>query len=74
VAKLSPVSWANLANRLRALGFEGPYQEGKHPYMVKGNLVLTIPNPHRRKVGVALLFRILKRAGITRKQWLEDGE
>ena len=74
MAKLSPVSWANLANRRRALGFEGPYQEGKHPYMVKGNLVLTIPNPHQREIRVALLSRILKRAGITRKQWLEDGE
>ena len=74
MAKLSPVSWANLVNRLRALGFEGPYREGKHPYMVKGNLVLTIPNPHQREIRVALLFRIIKRAGITRKQWLEDGE
>jgi len=39
--------------------------------MVKGNLVLTIPNPHQREVGVALLFQIIKRAGITRKEWLK---
>jgi predicted RNA binding protein YcfA (HicA-like mRNA interferase family) len=70
VARLSPISWANLVNRLYALGFEGPYQGGKHPYMVKGNLVLTIPNPHRKEIGVALLSRILKRAEIRREEWL----
>ena len=74
MAKLSPVSWANLVKRLRVLGFEGPYHGGKHPYMVKGNLVLTIPNPHRREISVALLSRILKRAEVTTKEWLKgDG-
>jgi len=72
VAKLSPVSWTELVRRLRALGFEGPYQEGKHPYMVRGNMVLSIPNPHRREIGVDLLSRILKQAEITRNQWLKD--
>jgi len=43
---------------------------GKHPFMVKGDSVLTIPNPHRREVGVALLTRILKQAGISRYEWL----
>jgi len=72
VAELSPVSWADLVRRLRKLGFDGPYQGGKHPYMIKGNLVLTIPNPHRREIGVALLSRILRRAGITKEKWHED--
>jgi len=71
VAELSPVSWADLVRRLRKLGFDGPYQGGKHPYMIKGNLVLTIPNPHRRDIGVALLSRILRRASITKEEWLE---
>ncbi len=71
MAELSPVSWADLVRRLRNLGFDGPYQGGKHPYMIKGNLVLTIPNPHRREIGVALLSRILRRAGVTKEEWLE---
>jgi len=53
------------------LVFEGPYRGGKHPYIVKGNLVLTIPNPHRKEIGVDLLIRILKQAAITRKEWLK---
>ncbi len=71
MADLPPVSWVDLVRRLRKLGFDGPYQGGKHPYMIKGNLVLTIPNPHRRDIGVALLSRILRRAGITKGEWLD---
>ena len=70
MAELSPVSWTKLVRRLRRLGFEGPFRGGKHPYMIRGNLVLTIPNPHRREIGIALLSRILRRAGITREEWL----
>ena len=71
MAELSPVSWADLVKRLRKLGFEGPYQGGKHPYMIRGNLVLTIPNPHRRQIEVPLLSRIIRRAGVSREEWLE---
>jgi len=71
VAKLSPVSWTDLVSRLRALGFEGPYQEGKHPYMVRAHMVLPIPNPHRREISIDLLSRILRRAEITREDWLK---
>ncbi|MCK4617925.1 type II toxin-antitoxin system HicA family toxin [Candidatus Aerophobetes bacterium] len=70
-SKLSPVPWIELVRRLRKLGFEGPYRGGKHPYIVKGNLVLTIPDPHRKEIGVDLLIRILKQAAITRKEWLK---
>ncbi len=69
--KLSPVSWKDLVSGLCKLGFDGPYQGGKHPYMIKGNLVLTIPNPHHREIAVSLLFRILKQAEITTEQWLQ---
>ena len=72
MVKLSPISWRDLVRRLREFGFEGPYQEGKHPYMIKGNLVLTIPNPHRGEISTDLLSRILKQAEITRKEWLGE--
>jgi len=37
--------------------------------MVKGSLALTIPNPHQRDIGQELLARILRQAGISRKEW-----
>ncbi len=69
--KLGPVSHNELIRRLKILGFEGPYSGGKHLYMLKGNLRLTIPNPHKQKVGVDLLTRILRQAGIKREEWIE---
>lgn len=65
-----PVSWRELVRRLRQLGFDGPYEGGKHPYMLRDDLTLTIPNPHRGEVSIDLLTRILRRAGITREAWL----
>ena len=67
--RLSPAKWRELVRRLRALGFEGPYQGGRHPYMVKGDLVLTVPNPHREDIGIDLLSRLLAQAGISRQEW-----
>ncbi len=64
--KLSPVSWRELVKRLRQLGFEG----GRHPYMARGDEVVTLPNPHRGDISVDLLLRVLRRAGISREEWL----
>ena len=54
---------------LRKYGFEGPYSGGKHPFMVKGNLTLTIPNPHQKDIGRELLARILRQAGVSKEEW-----
>lgn len=37
--------------------------------MVKGDLVVTIPNPHGSNIGIGLLSRVLRQAGITREEW-----
>jgi hypothetical protein len=37
--------------------------------MSRGDLVLTIPNPHRGDIGIGLLAIILKQAGVSRKEW-----
>lgn len=73
MSKLSPVSHKTLVKRLKVFGFEGPFSGGKHLYMVKDNLRLTIPNRHKNKVGADLLLRMLKQAGIRRKEWLDMG-
>ena len=70
--RLVPVSWNFLVKRLNKLGFEGPYSGGKHPFMVKNDLVLTIPNPHKALISVDLLSRILRQAKISREEWLNN--
>lgn len=66
---VGPISRRDLVRGLRRVGFEGPYAGGKHSFMVRRSLTLTIPNPHERDVGRELLARILRQAGISRKEW-----
>jgi len=68
--RLTPVSWDDLVRELGSMGFTGPYRTGKHYFMTKGEFRLTIPNPHAQDIGVPLLKEILKRAGISREEWL----
>ena len=65
MSKLGPISWRELVRRLRVLGFDGPYQEGKHPFMVRNTLRLPIPNAHAGDVGA----RVLRLARVSRDDW-----
>lgn len=64
-----PVSRRELIAALRRLGFQGPYSGGEHEFMVRGQRVLAIPNPHRGAIGLGLLAVILRQAGLSRKEW-----
>ena len=70
MASLSPVSHRELVRRLRKIGFAGPFAGGKHLFMVKDEVRLAIPNPHREEIGPALLSRLLKQAGVERDAWI----
>jgi len=64
-----PIKRRDLIAGLRNLGFEGPLSGGKHEFMVRGAVVVTIPNPHRGDIGVGLLKLVLEQAGVSRKEW-----
>ena len=64
-----PISRRKLVQALRALGFEGPPAGGKHEYMIRNATTLRIPNPHAGDIGVDLLSRLLKQAGVERADW-----
>ena len=64
-----PISRRKLVRVLREFGFEGPFSGGRHQFMVRADIVLTIPNPHRGDIGVGLLSKILSQAGISRPEW-----
>ena len=72
MANLVAVSWNELVRRLRALGFEGPYAGGRHPQMRRGDLSLILPNRHEGDIGVGLLVRVLRQAGVSREEWLGE--
>lgn len=64
-----PTKRRDLVAGLRALGFEGPFSGGKHEFMTRKTVVVTIPNPHRGDISVGLLKLVLDQAGVTRKEW-----
>jgi len=66
---LSPISRRELIRRLGRLGFDGPFTGGRHEFMVRGERRLILPNPHRGEIGVDLLARLLRQAGIEREDW-----
>ena len=70
MSRLGPVSLRVFIARMRKFGFDGPYQEGKHPYMIKGSITLTIQNPHEGEISEDLWVGLLRQAGITRAQWM----
>ena len=72
MTRLTPVSWYDFVRRLIKLGFEGPYAGGRHPQMRRDDLTLIIPNQHEGDIGVGLLRRLLRQAGISRDEWLGD--
>ncbi|MBC8263763.1 MAG: type II toxin-antitoxin system HicA family toxin [Anaerolineales bacterium] len=69
--RFGPIKRRDLIRYLRQLGFEGPYSGGKHQFMIKGDITLRLPNPHRGDIGKELLARVLRQAGIQRDEWEE---
>jgi predicted RNA binding protein YcfA (HicA-like mRNA interferase family) len=64
-----PISRRKLVSALRQAGFAGPYTGSDHEIMLRGDVTIRIPNPHRGDIGRNLLADILKQAGISRKEW-----
>ena len=67
--ELKPIKRKELIRCLKKVGFDGPFSGGKHQYMVKGNMRLTIPNPHQKDISSSLLIKILRQAKISREDW-----
>ncbi|MDO8521548.1 MAG: type II toxin-antitoxin system HicA family toxin [bacterium] len=63
------ISWRNLVQRFRELGFDGPYSGGRHLFMVKGRLKVRISNPHHGDISSNLVSEVLRQAGISAKEW-----
>ena len=66
---LGSVKRKDLIRYLKECGFEGPYSGSRHQFMVRGDISIRVPNPHQSDIGKELLVRILRQAGISRKDW-----
>lgn len=68
--RLLPVSRLELIRRLKALGFVGPFPGKKHQHMKRETTLIIIPNPHGSEISVDLLSEILRKAKISREEWV----
>ena len=66
---IKPTSRRDLIRNLKRLGFDGPYPGGNHQFLVRDGRKLTLPNPHQSDIGIPLLVRILREAGVSREEW-----
>jgi predicted RNA binding protein YcfA (HicA-like mRNA interferase family) len=69
MTRIGPVSRRELVQRLSRLGFDGPFRGGRHEFMVRRDVRLILPNPHRQELSTDLLVRILRQAGVSREEW-----
>ncbi len=66
---MKPLKRKELLKKLSSFGFSGPFSGSKHQFMIKDDLKLRIPNPHRGDISVGLLKEILRQANISNKEW-----
>lgn len=64
-----PVKRKDLIRYFKQLGFEGPFSGKRHQIMIKGQVRVPIPNPHKGDISKALLAVILREANISRQEW-----
>ena len=64
-----PISRRRLIQKLKELGFSGPYSGGRHEFMEREDLRLVVPNPHRGDIGVKLISIILKQLDISNDEF-----
>ncbi len=70
---LKPVTVRKLIQKLRALGWGGPFSGGRHLFMQKWKLKLHIPSSHHSKdISAPLLKEILRQGNIATDEW-ENG-
>ena len=66
MSDMPAISRRELIHKLRQFGYNGPLVSGDHPFMIRGTMKLKIPNVHEGDIGLNLLSRILRQAGISR--------
>jgi len=64
-----PIKRKDLIRALLAAGFAGPFVKRRHEFMIRGDVSVPIPNPHRGDLGKNLLAIILREARISREEW-----
>jgi predicted RNA binding protein YcfA (HicA-like mRNA interferase family) len=73
VAKLTPLKPQKVIEKLRKLGFVGPFAGGRHVRMahLASGKIIPIPMHKGKDVSVGLIREIINEVGISRDEWFE---
>lgn len=71
--KLSPLKPREVIQKLRKLGYQGPFPGGRHVHMVhmKTGQVIPVPMHQGKDIAVGLIREIIRQTGITPDEWLQ---
>lgn len=71
--RLTPLKAREVIEKLRALGFNGPFAGGRHSRMVhpETGKIIPIPMHGSKDVSVGLIRAIIREVGITPDDWLK---
>ena len=58
-----------MIQKLKELGFAGPYSGGRHLYMERNGFIIHVPNPHQGDISKNLVAQILREAEISENDW-----
>lgn len=50
--RLVPIKRSDFIVRPRRFDFEGPFPGGRHEFMIRSGLRVTVPNPHHEEISV----------------------
>ena len=71
MSKISPLKRGVLIDKLRKIGFFGPFSGARHQYMKRDNEKIFIPNPHGKDIGLPIIRKIITQVNINRDQWIK---
>ncbi len=66
---MRPLRRRELIRKLKVLGWIGPTPRGRHSYMELGARTVIVPNEHGEDISVSLQMKILREAGIPKRDW-----
>lgn len=71
--RLTPLKIREVIEKLRALGYEGPFAGGRHSRMVhpQTGKIIPIPIHGGKDVSVGLIRVLIRELGITPQKWID---
>ncbi|MFA6256574.1 MAG: type II toxin-antitoxin system HicA family toxin [Candidatus Absconditabacterales bacterium] len=69
--RITPLKFREVCEKLKKIGFEGPYGGGKHPIMDNGTIVIPVPHHGGKDVATQTIEEIIHSVGVNKDEWIK---